>query len=158
MMNLNNNNMNFIGKTLKNIRKENGLSVRELAQQLGIAEKTLWNVECGSGNITQKLSNKIAKLFNIDLNLFVASKIQYHSLELKKLTDEYPWEFLVQTAQLIVEKYYPPKLYTFKNLQKIKKCNNVDVEAHYFFVMTLREVLQFVTNRQLNQKNKDEKN
>lgn len=150
--------MNFIGKTLKDIRKKNGLSTSELGKELGIANKTVQNIECGSGNINKKLSDKIAKLFNLDLNLFVASQVEYHSREIKKLTDEHPWEFLVHTAQLIVEKYYPPKLYTFDNLQKIKKCNNIDIEAHYFLVMTLREILQFVTNRQIAQKKKDEKN
>lgn len=53
-------------KTVKEIRLANGLTQREMAQELGVALSTIAMVESGGRRVTDKLRFKIARRFPID--------------------------------------------------------------------------------------------
>jgi transcriptional regulator with XRE-family HTH domain len=60
----------MINERLKKIRKEQGLSLRALAEKSGISKSTLNDIENGKSNPTTETLAKIAKALNIKVSDF----------------------------------------------------------------------------------------
>lgn len=60
-----------LGKTIKNRRKELGITQPHLADLAEISTNTLYKLERGKGNPSFDVVNKIAKVLGMELNLTV---------------------------------------------------------------------------------------
>ena len=70
-----------LGKVIQQMRMQNGVSQRELANRLGFGQKWLWNIE--QGNTILALS-RLFQIFNeLNLRLFM-------ELDVKDVNDEQP--------------------------------------------------------------------
>ena len=79
----------MINERLKKIRKEQGLSLRALAEKSGISKSTLNDIENGKSNPTTETLAKIAKALNIKMSdLFRTENDPEHDPDLDFL-DEY---------------------------------------------------------------------
>lgn len=58
-----------LGKTIKALRKEHGMTQEELAQKLGcISRSTIANIETDRQDVPQAVILKIAKMFDVPIN------------------------------------------------------------------------------------------
>lgn len=63
-------------KTLKQIRKERGLTQKEAARQLGINICYLSRIENNERNPSDKLKNKMAKIYKVSsTDIFLSSQL-----------------------------------------------------------------------------------
>ncbi len=58
-----------LGQLFKQVRKEKGLTQKELGEQLGLTEITIRRYEIGSQNLTLDTIEKIADLLGIELQI-----------------------------------------------------------------------------------------
>ena len=57
--------------SLRGARKKEGLTQKELAKKLGIAQYNLSKMENGSRPISKKMARQLAKILNIDYHVFL---------------------------------------------------------------------------------------
>lgn len=80
------------GESIKKLREEKRLPLREVAEALGIDTSMLGKIEKNSRRPTKELINKIADYFKVsDENLlvaFVSDKVAYEVLEEEELSSE----------------------------------------------------------------------
>lgn len=64
--------MNFIqvGRLIKNLRKENNLTMIDFAKRIDISQPSLSRIESGNQEVTFSLLEKICREFNISLSQF----------------------------------------------------------------------------------------
>ena len=68
--------MSSIGTKIRKLREGQAMSQDTLAEQLGISQTTLHNIECGnSKKIDFLLMDKISKIFEKDFEYFLDSPI-----------------------------------------------------------------------------------
>jgi transcriptional regulator with XRE-family HTH domain len=61
--------MNTIGKKIKVLRVQNGLSLKELGSLIGLSDTAILKIENGkTKNITIEIGKELAKAFNISFN------------------------------------------------------------------------------------------
>jgi len=80
-----------IGENLKKLRKEKGLSIRRLAQKVGISHNSLSEYERNLINPTLENAIKLCKFFNVSLEYLIFgehSKFHYNDIELLELFKE----------------------------------------------------------------------
>jgi len=65
---------NTIGNTVKNRRKELGITQPHLAELAKVSTNTLYKIERGQGNPTLKVLNKLAEVLGMELKLEVKKK------------------------------------------------------------------------------------
>jgi len=63
--------VNNIGKTIRNRRKELGITQPHLAELAGISTNTLYKLERGQGNPSLDVINKLAEVLGLELRLEV---------------------------------------------------------------------------------------
>lgn len=66
---------NSIGKKIAELRKQNNLSQKELADKLCVSNKTISKWECGSGNPDIEILIKMAEIFSVTLDELVKNDI-----------------------------------------------------------------------------------
>ena len=65
--------MNSVGEKIKNRREELGLTISELAEKIGVSEKTLSRWESGNiANVRQDKALKIAQALDVSLSWLVS--------------------------------------------------------------------------------------
>lgn len=72
-----------IGPVLRNIRKEKGLLIEEVASEMGISVSTLGQVEQGGRNLSMKNLYRLMNLYETDANTLLAIDNTSDSLESK---------------------------------------------------------------------------
>ena len=80
--------MTKFAETLKNLRKDSGLSLRELSAAVGISHNNLSCYENGTVAPTLEMLVKIAAFFDVPLDFFVYGetlKLDLHDPELRSL-------------------------------------------------------------------------
>jgi len=88
-----------IGKHLKKLRKENGLSYRQLAEKVNISHTNISLYEKGEMNPSLDNVISLSKFFNVPIEYFIAGEradFKYHDLGLVKLfaqSDSLPIEY-----------------------------------------------------------------
>ncbi|MCS4486251.1 spr1629 family repressor/antitoxin [Staphylococcus americanisciuri] len=75
----------FYGEKLSNIRKLNGLSRKELAEQLDITEQAIWQYENDSMLPRIDVLNKLGQLFNVDTKYFFTQEYLIHKVSEEKI-------------------------------------------------------------------------
>ncbi|MDO5375642.1 MAG: helix-turn-helix transcriptional regulator [Staphylococcus rostri] len=75
----------FYGEKLSNIRKLNGLSRKELAEQLYITEQAVWQYENDSMLPRIDVLNKMDRLFNVDTKYFFSQEYLVHKVSEEKI-------------------------------------------------------------------------
>ena len=65
---------NTIGNTVKNRRKELGITQPHLAELAKVSTNTLYKIERGQGNPTLKVLDKLAEVLGMELKLEVKKK------------------------------------------------------------------------------------
>jgi len=60
--------MSRVGDKIKNIRMSTGMSQKQLAKKLGVAENFVNEVECGRKVVNQDLIDRISKVLGKDIN------------------------------------------------------------------------------------------
>jgi y4mF family transcriptional regulator len=68
--------VNNLGETVKSRRKELGITQPHLAELSDISTNTLYKLECGQGNPTLHVLNKLAEVLGLELKLEVKRKIR----------------------------------------------------------------------------------
>lgn len=63
----------YIGERIKYLRKEQGLSQRELAKKADLSNGALWRIESKHGDITLRSLHKVAEALNVSENDLIAS-------------------------------------------------------------------------------------
>jgi transcriptional regulator with XRE-family HTH domain len=85
--------MSRVGEKIKNIRNSNGMSQKQLAKKLGVAESFINEVEAGRKVANQNLIDKLSKIFGKDINditmsfeeqVFKEEKNQKYTVQRKK--------------------------------------------------------------------------
>jgi len=70
---------------LKMLREKNGLTVKEIADLLGISESFYYKIESGIRNPTINLARDISNLFGKNINYIFFNEILDDSYEIKNL-------------------------------------------------------------------------
>ena len=66
---------NKLGKIICNLRKEKGITQKDLADALNISDKAISRWECGTGRPTLEMMFQISKYFNISYNDLITARI-----------------------------------------------------------------------------------
>lgn len=66
---------NKLGKVICNLRKEKGITQKDLADALNISDKAVSRWECGTGRPTLEMMFQISKYFNISYNDLITARI-----------------------------------------------------------------------------------
>ncbi|EPY2274544.1 helix-turn-helix domain-containing protein [Clostridium sporogenes] len=82
--------LKFIGKNIKEKRKEKGFNIKELANKLGIAYSTMVNMESGDKKPTIEQLSKIGEILNCDWKdfLYYGDKLVVSVDEMDRLIKE----------------------------------------------------------------------
>ena len=64
----------IVGANIKRLRKEKGLSQKELAEKLNVIDKTISRWECGYGLPDVNLLPEIAKIFGISIEELIGEE------------------------------------------------------------------------------------
>lgn len=67
--------VNKIGKSIKNRRKELGITQPHLAELASISINTLYKLERGKGNPSLKVINKLIEVLGLELKIEVRNKL-----------------------------------------------------------------------------------
>ena len=67
--------VNQIGESIKNRRKELGITQPHLAELAGISVNTLYKLERGNGNPSLNVLNKIIEVLGLELRLEIKKKL-----------------------------------------------------------------------------------
>lgn len=67
--------VDVLGETIKNRRKELGITQPHLAELAQISTNTLYKLERGQGNPSLDILNKLADILGMELKLEIKSKI-----------------------------------------------------------------------------------
>lgn len=65
-----------LGQRIAELRKQNNLSQKELAEKLCVSNKTISKWECGNGSPDFETMQKLANIFSISLDDFSKSEKQ----------------------------------------------------------------------------------
>ena len=106
-----------LNEKLKNLRIENKMTQRELANKLGISIPTLQKYEYGTLNIKNNIILSLCDIFNISVDDFLNEKRQNEMDILEEMDDLEKKEFRRNKALLAIEKV-KKKLEEKKNIQK----------------------------------------
>ena len=106
-----------LNEKLKNLRIENKMTQRELANKLGISIPTLQKYEYGTLNIKNEIILSLCDIFNISVDDFLNEKRQNEMDILKEMDDLEKEEFRRNKALLTIEKV-KKKLEERKKIQK----------------------------------------
>ena len=106
-----------LNEKLKNLRIENKMTQRELANKLGISISTLQKYEYGTLNIKNEIILSLCDIFNISVDDFLNEKRQNEMDILKEMDDLEKEEFRRNKALLTIEKV-KKKLEERKKIQK----------------------------------------
>lgn len=106
-----------LNEKLKNLRIENKMTQRELANKLGISIPTLQKYEYGTLNIKNEIILSLCDIFNISVDDFLNEKRQNEMDILKEMDDLEKEEFRRNKALLTIEKV-KKKLEEKKKIQK----------------------------------------
>ena len=66
---------NKLGKVISNLRKEKGITQRDLAEALNISDKAISRWECGTSRPTLEMMFQISKYFNVSYNDLITARI-----------------------------------------------------------------------------------
>jgi len=66
---------NKLGKIICNLRKEKGITQKDLADALNISDKAVSRWECGTGRPTLEMMFQISKYFNVSYNDLITARI-----------------------------------------------------------------------------------
>ncbi|WP_374123447.1 helix-turn-helix domain-containing protein [Leptotrichia hongkongensis] len=106
-----------LNEKLKNLRIENKMTQRELANKLGISIPTLQKYEYGTLNIKNEIILSLCDIFNISVDDFLNEKRQNEMDILKEMDDLEKEEFRRNKALLVIEKV-KKKLEEKKKIQR----------------------------------------
>ena len=106
-----------LNEKLKNLRIENKMTQRELANKLGISIPTLQKYEYGTLNIKNEIILSLCDIFNISVDDFLNEKRQNEMDILKEIDDLEKEEFRRNKALLVIEKV-KKKLEEKKKIQR----------------------------------------
>lgn len=97
------NNFMYTGTILKNLREENGYTLLELQEQIGITESLLSKIESGNRLPTDELLHKFSEIYNIDISELIkqrdSDKLLYEASSLS-----YPEETILMLKEKIDSK------------------------------------------------------
>nr|WP_263326890.1 XRE family transcriptional regulator [Neobacillus sp. Marseille-Q6967] len=74
----------LMGNTLKNIRKERKLTLKDLAEQTGVSISFLSQVERGKSSVTLESLKKIADALGVNPSIFFAENHEQDPLEIRR--------------------------------------------------------------------------
>lgn len=83
---------NKLGKVISNLRKEKGLTQKDLADALNISDKAVSRWECGKGRPTLEMLFQISKYFDISYNDLITARISDDNQD-DKIVEEIIAEF-----------------------------------------------------------------
>ena len=83
---------NKLGKVISNLRKEKGITQKDLADALNISDKAVSRWECGTSRPTLEMMFQISKYFNISYNDLITARISDDN-EDDKIVEEIISEF-----------------------------------------------------------------
>ena len=106
-----------LNEKLKNLRIENKMTQRELADKLGISIPTLQKYEYGTLKIKNEIILSLCDIFNISVDDFLNEKRQNEMDILKEMDDLEKEEFRRNKALLVIEKV-KKKLEEKKKIQR----------------------------------------
>jgi transcriptional regulator with XRE-family HTH domain len=66
----------YIGKHIRNLRKSNKITQKELASQIGKAESSIQKYEAGKVHIPMDVLEEIAKVLNVDVFVLIAKNFK----------------------------------------------------------------------------------
>jgi transcriptional regulator with XRE-family HTH domain len=85
--------LNRAGKRLREFREKKGLSLREFGERIGVSHSYLSNIENGKKPVTIKVLTKAAKVFDVDVAVFLIDE------QTEPLTEKEEWYLLGQTLE-----------------------------------------------------------
>jgi len=106
-----------VNEKLKNLRIENKMTQRELANKLGISIPTLQKYEYGTLNIKNEIILSLCDIFNISVDDFLNEKRQNEMDILEEMDDLEKEKFRKNKALLVIEKV-KKKLEEKKKMQR----------------------------------------
>jgi transcriptional regulator, XRE family len=106
-----------LNEKLKNLRIENKMTQRELANKLGISIPTLQKYEYGTLNIKNEIILSLCDIFNISVDDFLNEKRQNEMDILEEMDDLEKEKFRKNKALLVIEKV-KKKLEEKKKMQR----------------------------------------
>ena len=119
--------MNKIGVKIRKLRESHLMSQNNLAEQLGISQTTLHNIECGSPQkVDFLLMDRVSRIFEKDLDYFLENNIVNNNVKENKgqiscdnltINNNYPEILLEELKKLIAAK--DEQIALLKNLLKI---------------------------------------
>lgn len=65
-----------VGEMIRKLRKENKLTQAELANSIGVSKSSIEKYEANRTLPSSDIQDKLAKLFNIDKNIFIETAVQ----------------------------------------------------------------------------------
>ncbi len=77
----------FVGKTLKELRKKSGIKQNELAEKIGISEKHLSKIETGKNYPSLDNFLKMAEILNFNLDSFGLNSMQSENKDRVRLLE-----------------------------------------------------------------------
>jgi len=83
---------NKLGRVISNLRKEKGITQKDLADALNISDKAVSRWECGTGRPTLEMMFQISKYFNVSYNDLITARIS-DSHEDDKIVEDIIKEF-----------------------------------------------------------------
>lgn len=66
----------IIGKNMKKLRQDNGYTLQEIGNLLGVSLQQISKYEVGRDRLSATNLYKLSKYFNVDMRLFFNEKIQ----------------------------------------------------------------------------------
>ena len=106
--------MNTIGIKIRKLRENRSMSQNDLAEQLGISQTTLHNIECGgSQKIDFLLIDRVSRIFEKDLDYFLENNVVNNSVKENKgqiscdnftINNNYPEMLLEELKKMIAAK------------------------------------------------------
>lgn len=76
------------GQTVKEYRMLKGLSQEELAEMVGLQQRTISQIENGNVFVSCSVIAKFANIFNVSPAVFFTPKVRYYTEEREKCIDE----------------------------------------------------------------------
>lgn len=63
-----------VGRLVKRLREQKGLDQYELADQIGVSQGTISNIESGKRKVQANVAITLAKFFDVDFHKFVSDE------------------------------------------------------------------------------------
>jgi len=63
-----------VGRLLKKLREQKGLDQYELADQIGVSQGTISNIESGKRKVQANVAITLAKFFGVEFHKFVSDE------------------------------------------------------------------------------------